>query len=290
MTRCPSSEQLQQLLADRLTGPEAEGVETHVEACAACQQALEQLTGRANAPSARAAAESGAAGAGAEFLRRLEHQPPAAARLPPVPAGAADTVTIPPANRDRDAITAGPPDVAGYEILGEFGRGGMGVVFKARQLALDRLVALKMILAGQLATEADVRRFRQEAEAAANLDHPNILPIYEVGEHEGQQYFSMKLVEGGSLSEKVPGLIARPREAAELLAAVARAVHFAHQRGVLHRDLKPGNVLLDSDGAPYVTDFGLAKRVEGDSGLTQTGAIVGTPSYMPPSRPGPRSN
>src|SRR5207237_1413472 len=119
---------------------------------------------------------------------------------------------------------------------------------------------------------------------AANLDHPNILPIHEVGEHGGQPYFSMKLVEGGSLADRVPGLVNDPRAAVALLVQVARAVHFAHQRGVIHRDLKPANVLIDADGTPFITDFGLAKRVEGDSGLTHTGAVVGTPSYMAPEQ------
>ena len=141
-----------------------------------------------------------------------------------------------------------------------------------------------MILAGQLASATDVARFRAEAEAAGNLDHPNILPIYEVGEHDGQPYFSMKLVAGGNLCGRTAELVGRPREAAALAARLARAVHFAHQRGILHRDLKPANVLLDADGTPYVTDFGLAKRTEGDAGVTRTGALVGTPSYMPPEQ------
>jgi WD40 repeat protein len=203
-----------------------------------------------------------------------------------------ETATLPP--RDSLAGAAGSERriryFGDYELLEEIARGGMGVVFKARQVSLNRIVAVKMILAGNLATPADVQRFRAEAEAAANLDHPNILPIYEVGEHEGQHYFSMKWVDGGSLAERLATLRRSVSDTPQIralvaeLIKVARAVNFAHQRGIIHRDLKPSNILLDREHAPYVTDFGLAKRVEGDSGLTQSGAIVGTPSYMAPEQ------
>jgi hypothetical protein len=189
------------------------------------------------------------------------------------------TTGTPPAG---PAALVGP--VGDYEVLSEIARGGMGVVFRARQVSLNREVALKMIIAGGLASAGEVERFRVEAEAAAALDHPNVLPIYDVGEHDGRPYFSMKLVTGGSLAGRLTESPRPPvRELVGLLAKVCRAVDFAHRRGVLHRDLKPGNVLLDADGTPFVTDFGLAKKAGGeDSGLTRTGVVVGTPSYMPP--------
>jgi hypothetical protein len=171
-----------------------------------------------------------------------------------------------------------------YELLEEIARGGMGVVYKAKQVSLNRTVALKMILAGQFASDADVQRFQREAEAAGNLDHPNIVPIYEIGAHDGQHYFSMKLIEGLSLAQRAAGFVQDPKAAVKLLAKVARAVHAAHWQGVLHRDLKPGNILLDAHDEPYVVDFGLAKHVDGRIAQTQTGAIVGTPSYMAPEQ------
>jgi WD40 repeat protein/tRNA A-37 threonylcarbamoyl transferase component Bud32 len=177
--------------------------------------------------------------------------------------------------------------VGEYELLEQIGYGGMGVIYKARQVRLQRFVAVKMIRPDRLASPADVLRFRSEAEAAASLDHPNIAPLYEVGEHEGEHYFSMKLIEGGSLAQHLPRLAADLPAGVRVLGAVARAVHYAHQRGLLHRDLKPANILLDAEGRPYVTDFGLAKRLDrksGEASLTQQGMIVGTPSYMAPEQ------
>ncbi len=173
-----------------------------------------------------------------------------------------------------------------YELLEEIGRGGMGVVLRARQMSLKRPVAVKMILTGQLASEADVRRFHAEAEAAANLDHPNIVAIYEVGEHQGQHYFSMQLVEGEDLATRMSAS-ERPlasSAAAGLVAKVARAVHYAHRRGILHRDLKPANVLLDAKGEPHVTDFGLAKRLGRRGTVTLSESTAGTPSFMAPEQ------
>jgi tRNA A-37 threonylcarbamoyl transferase component Bud32 len=187
-----------------------------------------------------------------------------------------------------------------YELLGEIASGGMGVVFRARQVGLNRFVAVKMIRAGQLASAAEVQRFRTEAEATANLDHPHIVPIYEIGEHQGQHYFSMKLIEGENLAESIAkgrfrfpastaphrqsALAERQSAIATFMAKVAHAVHHAHQHGVLHRDLKPSNILLDERGEPHLTDFGLAKLVERDRGQTLTDAILGTPSYMSPEQ------
>jgi WD40 repeat protein/tRNA A-37 threonylcarbamoyl transferase component Bud32 len=171
-----------------------------------------------------------------------------------------------------------------YEIHQELGRGGMGVVYQARQLTLNRQVALKMIRAGVLADDVELRRFQNEAEAVAQLDHAGIVPVYEVGEHQGQRYLSMKLIPGGSLGDRLDAYKDDPRAAAAMLADVAGAMQHAHARGILHRDLKPANILLDERGKPHITDFGLAKKLEESIELTQSGAVMGTPAYMSPEQ------
>ena len=181
--------------------------------------------------------------------------------------------------------------VAGYEILGELGRGGMGVVYKARDRRLGRVVALKMLLAGGHAASEDARRFRTEAEAVAALAHPNIVRLYEAGEADGLPYFALEFCAGGPLDKRLAGRPQNPRQAAALLAAVARAVQSAHEAGVVHRDLKPGNILLDEKGLPKVADFGLAKRIDsGVSGPTGSHAMMGTPAYMAPEQMGGAKN
>ena len=175
-------------------------------------------------------------------------------------------------------------DFGDYELLEEIGRGGQGVVYRAHQKSLNRTVALKVIGLGPWATEAHLKRFRREAEAAANLDHPFIVPIHEVGERDGCCYFSMNFIEGGQLDEVVRGAPMSIRQAAELIAKVARTVHYAHEHGILHRDIKPGNILLDTKGEPHLTDFGLARLVEAESTVTRTLEAMGTPSYMAPEQ------
>ncbi len=258
----------------------------------------------------------------------------------PDPVAAAEAPTLPPSDASHDRApeavwatkpTAGPTPLGtvryfgDYELIEEIARGGMGVVYKARQVSLNRIVAVKMILAGQLAGPDDVRRFRTEAEAAAQLQHPNIVAIHEVGEHHGQQYFSMDYIEGTSLASLVRENPLPAKQAADFVKSVAETIHYAHQKGILHRDLKPNNVLMalecggltplfvghveqartatprsddesiqpESKAAssrrtpkftPKVTDFGLAKRIEGDASLTGTGQVLGTPSYMPPEQ------
>jgi serine/threonine-protein kinase len=191
-------------------------------------------------------------------------------------------------------VFAGPradglPRVPGYQILAEIACGGMGVVYQARQVALNRMVALKMIRAGAWAGPEERDRFRAEAEAVARLQHPNIVQIYEVGEHDGLPYFSLEYCAGGSLASRLGDAPLAAAEAAGLVATLARAVHAAHQAGIVHRDLKPANVLLNADGVPKITDFGLAKDLAGAGQHTPSGAILGTPSYMAPEQAGSQS-
>jgi hypothetical protein len=171
-----------------------------------------------------------------------------------------------------------------YELLGELARGGMGVVYRARQISLNRVVALKMILSGQFASESEIRRFRAEALAAAHLDHPNIVPIFEVGRHQGHAFFSMKLIGGGNLAHRLGRYRDDHEETARLMATIASAIHHAHRKGLIHRDLKPSNILIDELGQPLIADFGLVKRASDASSLTASGALLGTPAYMAPEQ------
>ena len=181
-------------------------------------------------------------------------------------------------------VSSLPAQFGEYELLEEIGRGGMGIVYRAVQKSLQRVVAVKMLLRRDLASPADLTRFRSEAEAAAQLDHPGIVSIFEVGEHKGHPFYSMRYIEGTTLAKRLQAGPIPPREGAQILLRVAEAVQAAHSRGVLHRDLKPSNILIDLAGKPHVSDFGLAKRLEGNQTMTHTGAILGTPCYMSPEQ------
>jgi tRNA A-37 threonylcarbamoyl transferase component Bud32 len=191
-----------------------------------------------------------------------------------------------PLDADPPRVTglAGWPAVAGFEILEELGRGGMGVVYKARQNNLSRLVALKMVLAGAHAGPDALARFHKEAQAVASLQHPDIVQIHDVGQVGGLPYISLEFIDGGSLDRRIEGRPQEPMQAARTIRILARAIHAAHLRGIIHRDLKPANILLTADGRPKITDFGLARRLGDDSDQTRTGTIVGTPDYMAPEQ------
>jgi serine/threonine protein kinase len=321
MRFCPSDETLAGLLADALPPADRDSLARHVEGCAPCQESLARLTGtpdtewwrRAERPPQGSAAEEG-------MVRRLKQTPPPpAARRPGQADGPAGDSTGA-ADPTPGATDSEPPAVPGFEVLWELGRGGMGVVYKARQVALQRTVALKMVQNGAHAGPKELARFRAEAGVIARLQHPNIVQIYDVGEAAGRPYFALEFVAGGSLAQHLRGRPEPVRPAAQMVETLARAVHAAHANGVVHRDLKPANILLgpanhasatgpeDSGSAharrtergglsatPKITDFGVAKCLAGDGetpGLgspTVTGEILGTPSYMAPEQAEGRS-
>jgi WD40 repeat protein/serine/threonine protein kinase len=317
MNRCPSEGELEGLLNESLDDPRQRTLSLHIAECARCQASLERLTEDAQAShytsrllTLSASGQISNSVTQPEFLTGLKQRLPAANRKRIGVSGKPADARPKGGSRQAGAITE--PTVPGYEILGELGRGGMGVVYKARQVGLNRLVALKMILAGAHAGPKDLARFRHEAEAVARLRHSNIIQIFDVGESEGRQYFALEFMEGGSLVHKLQGDPQPLFAAAALIETVARAVHFAHQSNIVHRDLKPANILLtagewrmlDENGkrtatepardetesssltlsTPKITDFGLAKRLDEQSIKTHTGEILGTPSYMAPEQ------
>jgi serine/threonine protein kinase/Flp pilus assembly protein TadD len=277
MGECPTREQLACLLDERLTNPESSTVEAHVQTCPRCQGTLHELSDHilpgaetTRSPTARSEYEPSP-----EFLHRLMANAP----HPATPGNL--TTTTWGTDPTFDARTRGVP---GYELLAELGRGGMGVVYKAWQTRVGRLTAIKMVLAGPHAGAEQLARFRTEAEAVARLHHANIVQIFDVGEQDGRPYLVLEYVDGDNLETKLAGAPLAARQAAKLVETLADAVHYAHERGVVHRDLTPRNVLLTSTGQPKITDFGLAKLRAGGVGQTVTGEILGTPSYMAPEQ------
>jgi WD40 repeat protein len=269
---CPGIDELSRWLADTPPASKRGELEAHVETCAHCQSAVENLLGP-RAAKRDASGESSGRHAEAEFLQRVAMQEPSAFQA----VTAAAPLLAPLAQVPL-------PVIKGYEILEEIGRGGMGIVYKAWQRELNRLVAIKMVLLGAAATPETLVRFRQEAELAARLQHPNIVQVHEIIHQEQSAFLIMEFVEGGSLSRQCHGRPQPAEEAARLVEVLARAIEHAHRKGVLHRDLKPGNVLLTAEGFPKIADFGLATCIGLDSGLTATGAVLGTPGYMAPEQ------
>jgi serine/threonine protein kinase/predicted Zn-dependent protease len=282
MTGCSSDDILTRLLEEQLDAVEYAAIADHVESCACCQERLKELTSERSERIHLACYDSASTNPWlSEESSLLGTQ--AGRHLSPFVAGESWKGSF-----VRESSGADFPEVAGYEILSILGHGGMGVVYKARQKRLSREVALKMIRAGSLAKPEDLARFRVEAEAIAQLRHPNILQIHDIGEIGGLPYVALELLEGGSLDDRLGATPQPARESAELVATLAWAVHAAHQTGIVHRDLKPANILFTRDGVPKVTDFGLAKRLE-QVGHTQTGQVLGSPSYIPPEQARGRS-
>jgi WD40 repeat protein/tetratricopeptide (TPR) repeat protein len=282
MTPCPSHEKLSRFLGEQLSGADFDDVERHVQICARCQETLDRLSGAEPLTLGRPDWTRSVHDPSPEFVRRLREISPS--RL-----DCADSMSEAVCEDTVSGNDGSRPVVAGYDILAELGRGGMGVVYQARHVRLGRVVALKMLLAGAHASPQEVARFRVEAEAVAQLQHPNIVQIFEVGEEKGCPYLALEYVAGESLSQKLRGMPLPDGDAARLVEALARAVHAAHQRGIVHRDLKPANVLLAADGTPKITDFGLAKRLNAATAPTQSGALLGTPDYMAPEQAEGRS-
>jgi serine/threonine protein kinase len=285
---CPEPDRLRHLALGQASPLEVESFAQHLEQCPTCPARLESLL---QGDTLRAAAREGAAmntppvTVDNTLIEQLQ-------RLAPSP----DSTQIPQESDlkrllalSKEKLACGPM-VPGYSILQELGRGGMGVVYLAREIALDRTVALKMILHGDYAGAEELRRFRIEAEAVARLQHPNIVQIHAIGEHNGLPYCALEYCAGGSLKQHQAGRPLKPAQAAQLVETLARAMDAAHKKQIIHRDLKPQNVLLTETGEAKITDFGLAKKLDGEpgasarGGLTQTGDVLGTPSYMPPEQ------
>jgi eukaryotic-like serine/threonine-protein kinase len=287
---CPSVEELRRLVEERL-GPVREAeIEAHVEDCPLCQDRLEQLTARRpwedRDTQEATGANDGIAGPSPTAVYDGTTEPEGARAGPDATASLAPGGGAPETPRDRPPapVRSGWPAIAGYAIKEKIGEGGMGVVYLAHQIGLNRSVAIKMIRGGEQARPEHFARFRIEAEAVARLRHPQILQIYDIGEADGLPYVALELLEGGGLDARLNGTPRPGGEAVELMIALAEALQVAHDAGIVHRDLKPSNILFTRDGIPKVTDFGLAKRMESDSKQTESGAILGTPSYMAPEQ------
>jgi eukaryotic-like serine/threonine-protein kinase len=320
MSRCPAHDHLERFLSRRLNPPDHAATADHLRSCSECRDVCVRLAAVLNCdtvtlgespplpPAASDALNGNAATSDAPTVRLWRHELVLRTGERPIKAASAFHIAFPPTNH---ALT-----VPGYEILGELGRGGMGVVFKARQVKLNRLVALKMIHVNDLSEPDTLSRFRTEAEAVARLQHPNIVQIYEVGEADGRPFFSLEYVDGGNLAKLAAGKPQSPATAAGLVEVLARAVHYAHSQGVIHRDLKPGNILLGGEvvgswggekanrntsgpaatslphqlTTPKIADFGLAKSTNATANRTDTpsrrGQIIGTPQYMAPEQAG----